>query len=558
MRIGDVLQELWLSRAQIDSALELQRQTGERLGEILVGQGAISRLELAGALSEHWSSLTKLRGPGEPGLPVEVETPWAAEFKALASLIEDLTAKLDAMQSRGDGDVAAQVRRLSVKIDELALAPLDLAAQVERLSVRFEELVLAVPSDEIGALGEGHRRGEEILGRLVSELARLREENDARFGEIASAEAATARVSAEELAALAAAFEGVAAGYEERAVSRDRELTERVERLLDRMGKLAAGALTGQLVARIDALADAQRRGEEALERLLTNGATASERVEATSSPTDLAADPSGALPAKKEEEAQEAQEALALRVARGGTNPPRGRRTLVTARGLALKDGASRHRAALQVRRLRPRRGIALRHLPAAARALCASVLQPLRSSLALAGSALHRMRRSTARVRLGPRSPRVRDRCACFRRILERARTPGSRDRRRRDRRRRRPETDADVVTFVPGDRDRQLRRGHAPAAALAAELASAWTIPLATLLRRRPGIDRQRDLPRAERRRNVVGAFSPRRPSPPNVCLVDDVYTTGSTATACATELRRAGARRVEVVCFARTVR
>jgi hypothetical protein len=32
----------------------------------------------------------------------------------------------------------------------------------------------------------------------------------------------------------------------------------------------------------------------------LTNGATASERVEAASSPTDLAADPSGALPAKK------------------------------------------------------------------------------------------------------------------------------------------------------------------------------------------------------------------------------------------------------------------
>ena len=118
--------------------------------------------------------------------------------------------------------------------------------------------------------------------------------------------------------------------------------------------------------------------------------------------------------------------------------------------------------------------------------------------------------------------------------------------------------PRPTADVVTFVPGDRDRQLRRGHAPAAALAAELSSAWTIPLATLLRRRPGIDRQRDLPRAERRRNVVGAFSPRRPSPPNVCLVDDVYTTGSTATACATELRRAGARRVEVVCFARTVR
>ena len=43
---------------------------------------------------------------------------------------------------------------------------------------------------------------------------------------------------------------------------------------------------------------------------------------------------------------------------------------------------------------------------------------------------------------------------------------------------------------IAFVPGDRDRGLARGHAPAAALAAELSAAWSIPLAALLRRRPG--------------------------------------------------------------------
>ena len=42
------------------------------------------------------------------------------------------------------------------------------------------------------------------------------------------------------------------------------------------------------------------------------------------------------------------------------------------------------------------------------------------------------------------------------------------------------------------------------------------------------------------------------------PPLVCLVDDVYTTGATANAAASALRKGGARRVEVVTFARTIR
>ncbi len=118
--------------------------------------------------------------------------------------------------------------------------------------------------------------------------------------------------------------------------------------------------------------------------------------------------------------------------------------------------------------------------------------------------------------------------------------------------------PRPPVDVLAFVPGDRDRGLARGHTPAAALASELSAAWSIPVAALLRRRPGVERQRGLPRAERRQNVARAFSARGVPPARVCLVDDVYTTGSTATACATALRRAGARRVEVVCLARAVR
>jgi predicted amidophosphoribosyltransferase len=110
--------------------------------------------------------------------------------------------------------------------------------------------------------------------------------------------------------------------------------------------------------------------------------------------------------------------------------------------------------------------------------------------------------------------------------------------------------------VVTWVPADPDRGLKRGYHPPERLARSLANDWELPAATLLRRRVG-KRQRGLSRAERRRNVAGAFTSTK-APANVVLVDDVYTSGATANAAASALRRAGARRVEIVTFARVVR
>jgi predicted amidophosphoribosyltransferase len=56
----------------------------------------------------------------------------------------------------------------------------------------------------------------------------------------------------------------------------------------------------------------------------------------------------------------------------------------------------------------------------------------------------------------------------------------------------------------------------------------------------------------------RRSVRGAFRATTSVPRRVALVDDVYTTGATATAASSALRAAGARRVEVVTFARALR
>ena len=112
--------------------------------------------------------------------------------------------------------------------------------------------------------------------------------------------------------------------------------------------------------------------------------------------------------------------------------------------------------------------------------------------------------------------------------------------------------------TLTFVPADPDRRLRRGYNPAERLARALGKRWHLPVVPLLDRPSGIRPQRGLALAERRRNVRDAFRAVGRPPQAVTLVDDVYTSGATVSAAATALRRAGARYVEVVTFARAVR
>jgi competence protein ComFC len=117
--------------------------------------------------------------------------------------------------------------------------------------------------------------------------------------------------------------------------------------------------------------------------------------------------------------------------------------------------------------------------------------------------------------------------------------------------------PRPSAVLITFVPPDGDRSLKRGHHPPARLARELGRRWDIPVRPMLKRTRLLRPQRGLGRDERRRNVRGAF---RAGSVRGCvlLVDDVYTTGATVSAAAGALRRGGASAVEIVTFARAVR
>jgi predicted amidophosphoribosyltransferase len=119
--------------------------------------------------------------------------------------------------------------------------------------------------------------------------------------------------------------------------------------------------------------------------------------------------------------------------------------------------------------------------------------------------------------------------------------------------------PRPAADVITYIPPDGDRSVKRGHQPARDLAEALGERWGLPVSGLLERMRPVSQQTTLSRADRHRNVRGAFGVARTNaPPAVVLVDDVFTTGATVDAAAAALRAAGAARIVVVTFARATR
>ena len=112
-------------------------------------------------------------------------------------------------------------------------------------------------------------------------------------------------------------------------------------------------------------------------------------------------------------------------------------------------------------------------------------------------------------------------------------------------------------DALVPMPLAAERQRARGMNQAREIARAVARATGLPLATgLLRLRHGTP-QAALPWRERLRNVRGAFAATRAFEGlRVALVDDVMTTGATASAAAAALRAAGAARVEAWIVART--
>ena len=119
-----------------------------------------------------------------------------------------------------------------------------------------------------------------------------------------------------------------------------------------------------------------------------------------------------------------------------------------------------------------------------------------------------------------------------------------------------------DTDLVVPVPLHRWRLFRRRFNQSAILARLLArQAGKAVAPDLLVRGRQTAPQTKLSRGERRRNLQGAFAVRRGRAADVAgrrvlLVDDVLTTGATASECASALKKAGVKSVYVATLART--
>lgn len=116
-------------------------------------------------------------------------------------------------------------------------------------------------------------------------------------------------------------------------------------------------------------------------------------------------------------------------------------------------------------------------------------------------------------------------------------------------------------DAIVPMPLHWRRRWQRGFNQSDLLAREIARRWGVPVRRAVKRVKASTPQSGLTKAQRRANVRGVFALRRRASlkgQRVLLVDDVFTTGATASACAKVLKRAGAARVTLLTVARTDR
>ena len=126
--------------------------------------------------------------------------------------------------------------------------------------------------------------------------------------------------------------------------------------------------------------------------------------------------------------------------------------------------------------------------------------------------------------------------------------------------DVREREPLNQADVIIPVPLHHDRERQRGFNQACILARELSRLTGLRMDehSVVRRLHTERHRAGMDAKARRQSVANAFTVRHPksiAAKHVLLIDDVFTTGATVSACASVLKDAGAEEVFVLTVAK---
>jgi ComF family protein len=111
-------------------------------------------------------------------------------------------------------------------------------------------------------------------------------------------------------------------------------------------------------------------------------------------------------------------------------------------------------------------------------------------------------------------------------------------------------------DAVVPVPLHSSRLRKRGFNQAKLLARGVAEKMKATVSDTLEVVRSTRDQVELSAAQRRANVAGAYTATKPLRGKILLIDDVFTTGATLSACAGTMVRAGAEEVHALSLCRT--
>jgi len=119
----------------------------------------------------------------------------------------------------------------------------------------------------------------------------------------------------------------------------------------------------------------------------------------------------------------------------------------------------------------------------------------------------------------------------------------------------------SDVDAVIPVPLHAVRKRDRTYNQSAHLAKGISEEWDIPVRSkLVKRSRSTGTQTKLNKKERQENIKNAFkvNSKKNLPERICIVDDVFTTGATTMELARILKKAGVKKVNILCLATPVR